>query len=360
MRVLVNGENQILSKEKNFGAFICRILCQVCRLHPDTTFIFLSSDNNSSLPANSLPIQTKVPLLAKPVSELWHKRNLKSQIKKHNADLLISLNGIPLNADVRQLLIIGDGTSLITIRKAVSHVKRSSRCRIITHSLTAKQKMVAQGLNEVAVVVLPQSPAPIYQPFSWEQRERVTAKHTGGRAYFLMLLNDTPDAHIVNTLKAFSQFKKWQRSNMQLILLGTAINQKAIDRLLLTYKYREDVQLPGKKPGEADYAQMLASCMAMIYFPSGEGTAIVLAEAMQCGTPVITKDTDTLHEAGGDAVLFCDPTDVSRISGEMVKLYKDEKFRNGLSASAKDFTLLRSEENAVRLLSAYIQQTDTR
>ena len=130
--------------------------------------------------------------------------------------------------------------------------------------------------------------------------------------------------------------------------------------MLLTYKYREDVQLPGKKPGEADYAQMLASCMAMIYFPSGEGTAIVLAEAMQCGTPVITKDTDTLHEAGGDAVLFCDPTDVSRISGEMVKLYKDEKFRNGLSASAKDFTLLRSEENAVRLLSAYIQQTDTR
>src|SRR5690606_36519132 len=115
-------------------------------------------------------------------------------------------------------------------------------------------------------------------------------------------------------------FKNWQQSNMHLILWGNFLHDKRIRDLLLTYKYRNDVQVVGNSPNDADYADVVASCLAMVCLPGVDETGVALAEALQCGTPVIAAPTGALAERGGDAVLYCDPADVKELASDMMKL----------------------------------------
>ncbi|HRQ51748.1 MAG TPA: glycosyltransferase, partial [Agriterribacter sp.] len=181
----------------------------------------------------------------------------------------------------------------------------------------------------------------------------------GGKEYFLMTLSSLPHLHIIHTLKAFSRFKKWQQSNMRLLLLGNPGRNKKMRELLEMYRYRSDVMIVEEALSEKEHAAILASCMAMIYLPGDEGNAIVLAEALQCGTPVITTATPVLTGTGGDAALYADPADIQQLAGEMVKLYKDEKFRYSLGSRGKEQVLPLCEETAMHRLWEEIQRVVT-
>lgn len=76
----------------------------------------------------------------------------------------------------------------------------------------------------------------------WEEREQIKEKYTGGTEYFLYTGPLYPPDLLITLLKAFSHFKKWQRSNMKLTLAGPASKKTAqLKEKLATYKYREDV-----------------------------------------------------------------------------------------------------------------------
>ena len=359
MKVIISGDNRFLPKEKNFEGFIHNILWKLCRLHTAGTFVFLSCDNDIAHHGNDSSVFLRVPFFAKPISKLWYSRKVASVIKKAGAGILIALNGQPVSTPVHQILVISDAADRKTIKDAVSCVHSGKRCSIIVSSFFMKQKLISEGMAESVVFVLPQSPGLIYQSFNWEQKETIKNKYTEGREYFLMPLLAVPHQHIINTLKAFSQFKKWQQSNMRLIIPGSLANNKKMQQLLQTYRYRSDVLIIEETLDEKEYAAILASCMAMIYLPGDEGTGIVPAEALQCGTPVITTATEVLTETGGDAVLYCEPTDIKKLAGEMVKLYKDEKFRHTLILKGKEQVLPLSEEAAIDRLGNYIQQMVT-
>jgi hypothetical protein len=76
----------------------------------------------------------------------------------------------------------------------------------------------------------------------WEDREKIKEKYTGGTEYFLYTGPIYPPDPLITLLKAFSHFKKWQQSNMKLVMAGS-VNRKTgkLKEKLATYKYREDV-----------------------------------------------------------------------------------------------------------------------
>ncbi|KKR76652.1 MAG: Glycosyl transferase, group 1 [Candidatus Levybacteria bacterium GW2011_GWA2_40_8] len=61
-----------------------------------------------------------------------------------------------------------------------------------------------------------------------------------------------------------------------------------------------------------------------------EGFGLPILEAMQYGCPVITSNVSSLPEAGGDAVLYVDPENVSDITSKMQKLLTDKNLRDDL------------------------------
>lgn len=59
-----------------------------------------------------------------------------------------------------------------------------------------------------------------------------------------------------------------------------------------------------------------------------EGFGLPVAEAMACGTPVITSNVSSLPEVGGDAVAYVTPTDVDDIANRLVEVGGDAAKRD--------------------------------
>ena len=62
------------------------------------------------------------------------------------------------------------------------------------------------------------------EPISFEKREKVKEEYADGNEFFLHAGNINEDKNLMNLLKAFSAFKKRQRSNMQLLIIGKSGN----------------------------------------------------------------------------------------------------------------------------------------
>jgi glycosyltransferase involved in cell wall biosynthesis len=139
----------------------------------------------------------------------------------------------------------------------------------------------------------------------------------------------------MNLLKAFSLFKKWQNSNMQLLVAGRlAWQYEDLIEKLKTYKYREDVVMLNYVSDE-QLAKITASAYALVYPSLFEGFGLPIIEAMQAGTPVICSDTSSMPEASADAALFADPNSPDAIAKQMLAIYKDESLRDELVQKGK-------------------------
>ncbi len=70
---------------------------------------------------------------------------------------------------------------------------------------------------------------------------------------------------------------------------------------------------------------------ALFAYPSlGEGFGLPVLEALAAGAPVLTSDRSSLPEVGGDAAVYCDPTDVGSIADALGALLGDPLQRRRL------------------------------
>jgi glycosyltransferase involved in cell wall biosynthesis len=111
----------------------------------------------------------------------------------------------------------------------------------------------------------------------------------------------------------------------------TAVRLGVADRVLFP-DFFSDSDLPA-----------LYSLAALFVYPSlYEGFGLPIAEAMACGTPVVTSNASSLPEVAGDAALYFDPRDVNAMVDAMRRALSDEVLRNDLRskgfAQAKRFS----------------------
>jgi glycosyltransferase involved in cell wall biosynthesis len=98
----------------------------------------------------------------------------------------------------------------------------------------------------------------------------------------------------------------------------------------------------------SDYAlaELYRRC-AVFCFPSlGEGFGLPVLEAMAAGAAVLTSDTSSLPEVGGDAVSYVDPTSTESIRSGLQRLLGDPQRRAELAERgrrrAREFTWQRT------------------
>ncbi len=162
------------------------------------------------------------------------------------------------------------------------------------------------------------------------EREQIKEKYTSGNEYFLYTGEITPRSNLINLLKAFSAFKKRQKSGMQLLISSEKDAQNAeFITSLASYKFREEVRLLTNLPREEN-SRIIASSYAMIYVPHFENFGTSLLEAMKCEVPAITSSTGMMAEISADAALYASPENFKEIAVKMMLLFKDEKLRKDL------------------------------
>jgi glycosyltransferase involved in cell wall biosynthesis len=81
---------------------------------------------------------------------------------------------------------------------------------------------------------------------------------------------------------------------------------------------------------EEKFPSLYRRAEALIFPSLYEGFGLPVAEAMACGTPVVTSNTTAMPEVAGDAALLVDPTSVEQISAAMEQIVSDTSLRRKL------------------------------
>lgn len=105
---------------------------------------------------------------------------------------------------------------------------------------------------------------------------------------------------------------------------------------------------------DEDLAAIYSGARAFVYPSLYEGFGLPVLEAMQCGVPVITSNTTSLPEVGGDAVEYVNPLDRPALVAALRRLWTDPARREELRRRGRDHSKRFSwERTAEATVSAY-------
>lgn len=274
---------------------------------------------------------------------VWEQITLPRAAKKYNLDILhCTSNTAPIFCKIPLVLTLHDIIFLeprdknnkslyqnmgwLYRRKVVPKILK--RClRIITVSNFEKQNII-QKLN-----IPEKRMAMIYNGYNeWFKPFRDVAdiykSYIEKPGYFFFLGNTDPKKNTERTLIAYSKYLEQSTIKRKLLMadLDKAYLDSIIERNHIE-NIREQIVMPGYIVN-SDLPYIYNSAFAFLYTSLRESFGIPLLEAMACGTPVITSNTSSMPEIGGNEAILINPESPEEITEKMLRLENDEAYYN--------------------------------
>jgi len=340
MNIAIN--TRVLNGNEAAAMLLKKKIEQIAATHAEHNFIFITSNAGYAENKALKNIQT---ILLKQVSnnpllwKYWYNFTLVALLKKIKADVVVHTDIIcSLRTKLPQWISVNDlaFTDFPEVYpkkynrflrvNAVSFLNRAGNILAASNYLQ-EQIIQRYSVTDKKIKVLYPAADEKYQPINWEQREQVKATYAAGKEYFLFSGIIHAQTNLINLLKAFSLFKKWQKSNMQLVLaIATTTDATTFIKSLQTYKHKADVLLL-KDATEDELCSITAAAYAFVTPALFNDNTSILLNALQCGVPVITGNTLSNTEIFDEAVLYADCNDVKELADKMMLLFKDEDMR---------------------------------
>lgn len=350
MRIAVNAIFLQKDQLEGYGYFVQEVFSRLAKKYPEHKFIlvFDRQFDNQFLFAPNVETAVISPKARHALSfKYWYDIKLPLALHSIKPDVIVQPYGFcSLNTKTPQLLVVHDlsfkhfpqfiAKHHLYYYKAYTKKFLNKATRIATVSAFSKNDIVLHyKIDSSKIDVVFSAAKKIFQPMDISHQQKVKDQYSEGKEYFLFVGGIHPRKNLLNLLKAFSLFKKWQLSNMKLLVAGRlAWQYDEVIEKIKTYKYRDDIVLLDYQP-EAELASLTASSYAMIFPSFFEGFGVPIIEAMQSNVPVITSNVSSMPEIGGNAALYVDPDNPEQIAKQMMLLYKDELMRNKLIEAGK-------------------------
>jgi glycosyltransferase involved in cell wall biosynthesis len=345
MKIAVNTRFLLQEYLEGYGYFIYETFKRITNDHPEHEFIFIFDrpyDQRFIFSSNITPVITGPPARHPLLWKYWYDIKIPSVLKKHKADVFVSPDGYcSLKTKLPQCMVLHDLAFLhfpgynkpshLVFYKKYTPKYLAKAAIVATVSQFSKQDILAHyPVDEKKIDVVYSAAKEIFKPVSETVRQEIKNSYTEGKEYFLYTGAIHPRKNLLNLLKAFSVFKKRQKSNTKLMLAGRlAWKYDSFVESLKNYKYRQDVVMLGYVDEQA-LVNITGSAYALVYPSLWEGFGVPVLEAMQCGVPVITSSSSPMQEIGADAALYADAHNFENIAEQMMRIYKDENLRKEL------------------------------
>lgn len=280
---------------------------------------------------------------------------LPNIIRKIKADIILNLSGlVSKRIKIPQILLLaaadhfetGIGTRAFWQKFYQKTVLNNIRYAAAVIIYSQKALLIAEERNGGPIGnsnIILYTASDHFQPLEWPQKILTKGSYTNNREFFIAVLNNE-EAQYTNLLKAFSVFKKWQQSSMQLVMLAAKdFDEEKFNEKLATYKYRNDVQLFKDLP-EKQISALMASAYCMVYNNKDENL-LPLVQSIKSAIPVIAFKSSGAEEYGLDAVLYCETNTFESMGKKMIHLYNNEPLKETLSAKCREVALLFIQEH---------------
>ena len=246
----------------------------------------------------------------------------------------------------------------VMIRRALRRADR-----IVTVSYNSKRDLVDYfGIAPARIDVIYNGVAARFRPdLPAAERDRVADKYGLPRPYLLFLGGEKPHKNVRSVLRAFAEARRTRDLPHALVLAGPMPpNRSRVEALIAALDLESRVVRTGVVP-EEDLPGLFAGADAFLYPTLYEGFGLPVAEAMACGTPVLTSSTSALQEIAGGYSYLVDPMDVDAIARGIVDLATDPARRAEFAELGKrraaEFSWDRAAEQTLKVYAETLEGT---
>ena len=203
--------------------------------------------------------------------------------------------------------------------------------RIIAISQSAKRDLVTLlRIPEDKISVVYGSISSHFRPV--KNARAIVAKRYGIKRPFLLSVGAfSYHKNIPRLFEAFASYLALKKNRLDLVVVCklTGREEAKWRDLLGRLNISEYVHLTNFV-ADSDLPTFYSASDALIFPSLYEGFGLPILEAMACGTPVITSNTSSMPEAGGDAALYVNPEKTEEITAAIDKLLGDQALKDKL------------------------------
>lgn len=343
---------QLQTNTINFDVdFLVELMLYKAKQEPENSFVFIV---NTPVEASALPANCTIELVRKePASTtgllLFSTVTLSALLKKIKAEMVLQVAGYGcITGNIQQVVFVNTvlSTKALVVKKSLQ--KAST---IIVGSEILQNELFAKiQIPNSKFQIISGAAHAIFKPLNYIENNVVKDGHADGREYFLAVASAFTFHEFINLLKAFSAFKKWQKSSMKLLILGHIADYKnQLSEKITTYKYRDDVELLDSAPLDVE-AKLFGAAYAVISLANQSQYHLPILQAFQANVPVICLENSSFSEAINNVVLTVAKDDVETIANHMKLLYKDENLRSQKIAAGQALSELYTYDNGYQQL----------
>lgn len=340
MRVLINGLQA--GNRSGTGVYTTQLSAKLVTL-ADKGAVDVVWPDGLPLPENSTGRETAFLSSARmsTARRIWFDQvGIQGQARKGGYDLIhYPANIGALLARVPSVLTVHDLTFLrdpswynperaAYYRIATRRSVKTARRIIAVSQATANDLMAMLEVPAERIDVVHNGVDPRFRPASEAVQSAARAKYVLAEPYVLYVGTIEPRKNLPRLIDAWSSAAG---SGGPLLAIAGRLGWKteAVQQAVARSPHGNRVRFLGHVPPE-DLPALMSAAEVFAYPSLYEGFGIPVAEAMACGTPVLTSNTSSLPEVAGDAAILVDPEDTIAIAAGLEKLLSSESLRSDL------------------------------
>jgi hypothetical protein len=315
-------------------------LClQLAAMRPDDRFLFFSGESGKGNTDTSNITRIVIGPATFSRSTRWYEFRLKQMLHRLNPDCVLHTDGIPLSGcRIRQYAVLPFANA--PMLHALNPSYRNSMQKRLPFLLKKaggiigfwpETKAYLESTVKAPISNFHNLPWPGYSLSgnkSFFDKEQTRQTYTDGKEYFVYSCGTGEQHNLINLLKAFTLFKTRQKSNMLLVLLLDKPDE-ALKRKLDNYHFKDELRIIAG----ADATTRQSVIHAAYAWISAATATYCLQEivlALQLRVPVLFSELPGVTEQFPGAVDTFRADVPADIAQKMMRIFKDEAFRNSL------------------------------